>query len=147
MWRLIKSNVVVIGSVYSKCNKKNSTSLPRVLCKVLPELRMFHVLRYLTADLQLSGHEKLGWRPEGYSATHSKNCIFIAKKKLRTFGLGVSIYLLCQVKNPDEINTRYVFLLEKIKTSLEFALISCFRSDILQLEFIGKTYPQFGCPV
>ena len=37
----------------------------------------------LAAELWLSGKIFVD-RPESYSATHSKNCIFIAHKKLRT---------------------------------------------------------------
>ena len=37
-----------------------------------------------------------------YSATQSKNCIFIAQKSCAWFGLNFSIFLLCQMKIPDE---------------------------------------------
>ena len=67
----------------------------------------------VTAGLQLSSYKKLGWRPESYSATHRKNCIFIGQKSWTWFGLDFSRYLLCQVKHPDEINTRHAYLLEK----------------------------------
>ena len=63
----------------------------------------------LTAELKLSRNFFVD-RPESYSATHSKNCIFIAR-----FALNFSIFLLCQLKIPDKKNTslRHVYLLGK----------------------------------
>ena len=63
---------------------------------------------HVAADLQLTSHKKFGWRPESYGATHSENCIYCAEKV--AYGLDFCKKLLCQLKNPDEINTRHVYL-------------------------------------
>ena len=38
----------------------------------------------------LSGHNKLGWSPESYSANQGKNSIYIAQKNFVLFGLDFS---------------------------------------------------------
>ena len=84
---------------------------------------------------------------------NSNECTFLFsllenyRKKWARFGLDFSRYLLCQLKNPDEINTTHVYLLEKKKPNLKFPLINFCRFEILQLEFIAYIYLHFGCPV
>ena len=52
----------------------------------------------VAAELQLSG-KCFADKPESYSATHSKNCNLLRRKRCAQFGLYFSIFLLCQVKN------------------------------------------------
>ena len=42
-----------------------------------------------------------------------KTVYLLRTKSCAQFGLNFSIFLLCQVKIPDEINTRHVYLLGK----------------------------------
>ena len=43
-----------------------------------------------------------------------KTVYLLRSKGCTRFGLDFLMYLLCQVKNPDEINTRHVYLLGKM---------------------------------
>ena len=74
-------------------------------------------------------------RPETYSATHSKNCIFSYGR----FGLKFFIFLLRQVKITEGTNTRHVYLLgiKKNKHTSRSLLLATVGLKILQLEFIA----------
>ena len=65
-----------------------------------------------------------------------KTLYLLRRKSCARFGLDFSRYLLCQVKNPDEINTRHVYLLEKNKNKPQIHLN--------KLEFIAYIYLHFG---
>ena len=76
--------------------------------------------RWLTCQLKNCTSPEIFLLTESYRATHRKYCIFIALKKLCTvwtefakFANYFSIFLLCQIKIPDEQNTRCVYVLGK----------------------------------
>ena len=51
--------------------------------------------------------------------------------------LHFSIYLLCQVKNPDEKNTRHVYLLGNANVVNKFS-----SSNLLELENLSTTFAE-----
>ena len=65
--------------------------------------------------MYISAHRRISCRTVAlrrFSATHSKNCIFIAQKKLRRVSTSFYFYFVRE-KIPDVKNTRHVYLLGK----------------------------------
>ena len=53
-----------------------------------------------------------------------KTVYLLRRKSCAWFGFNLSIFLLCQVKNPDEINTRHVNLLHVLPTLARFLYVN-----------------------
>ena len=74
-----------------------------------------------------------------------KNVYLLRRKSCARFGLDFSLYLLCQVKNPHETNTRHVYLFKKNIVKPQIAFIGSCRPENLYLEFISYNHCHFGC--
>ena len=72
-----------------------------------------------------------------------KNVYLLRTKSCAWFGLNFSIFLLCQVKIPDEKNTRHLYLLGKNINKPLVHFISHCRPEILERENLSTTLKYF----
>ena len=62
----------------------------------------------VAAGLKLSGHKKVGMGDRRATLPLIVKTVYLLRRKnCPRFGLDFSIFLLCQVTNPNEIKTRH----------------------------------------